>query len=189
MQFIANLDTSVFLYIFSFSGSPQDIFIIFLAEYLPFILVPLFPLLLFHTSISVREKLVVASTVFTIGLLARFSIIPIIRLFYERPRPFLSLEIEPLFIKASLSFPSGHSTYFFAFATAIYCYNKVWGIWFFIAAVAVTVARIMAGVHYPADIIMGLIIGVSIGLLSYQLTLSLFRKLSSLYLSKVYLKT
>ncbi len=58
------------------------------------------------------------------------------------------------------SFPSGHAAFFFALSTAVYFYNKKWGVFFFIASSLLSIGRIMGGVHYPSDILGGAIIGV-----------------------------
>ena len=83
----------------------------------------------------------------------------IIRFFYHRPRPFITLQVNQLLSENEWSFPSGHSAFFFAMAAAIYFYNKKWGIGFFIAAILMNISRIIAGVHYPTDILSGAIIG------------------------------
>mgnify|MGYP001590667369 FL=1 len=101
--------------------------------------------------------------------IARFGVTEAIRFFYHRPRPFLALQINKLsadgdwlYSIKNWSFPSGHSAFFFAMATAIYFCNKKWGIGFFIAAILMNISRIIAGAHYPSDIIGGAIIGTAV---------------------------
>lgn len=63
----------------------------------------------------------------------------------------------------STSFPSGHAASGFAFATAI-SRDEPWvglGVRFLAAAVAYS--RVHTGVHYPGDIVVGSLIGVSAG--------------------------
>jgi undecaprenyl-diphosphatase len=50
-------------------------------------------------------------------------------------------------------------------ATAIYLCNKKWGIWFVIAAILMNISRIVAGVHYPSDILGGAVVGIMVGYL------------------------
>jgi undecaprenyl-diphosphatase len=69
----------------------------------------------------------------------------------------------PLVPETDFSFPSGHMTFFFALSMAIYMYNKKWGIWFMAASLIMGIARIIAGVHYPTDILGGAIIGIIVG--------------------------
>ncbi len=53
-------------------------------------------------------------------------------------------------------------TFFFALAGCIYAYDKKWGIGFLIATTLMGFARIMAGVHYPADVLAGAAIGLGV---------------------------
>jgi len=78
-----------------------------------------------------------------------------------RPRPFIRFEdIQPLFeYGAYESFPSGHATLFAALAAAIFWHHKRAGILFIILAVLISLARIIAGVHMPAEILAGWLIG------------------------------
>lgn len=93
-------------------------------------------------------------------IIARFGVVSFIRLFYQRPRPFLEYPVHQLIAKNEFSFPSGHVAFFFAMAMAIYFYNKKWGAWFFAGAVLISLARVAAGIHYPTDILAGAIIGI-----------------------------
>ena len=72
----------------------------------------------------------------------------------------MTYDINYLIDKNDWSFPSGHSTFFFALAATVYFYNKKWGWWFFLAAIIINISRVIAGVHYPSDILGGAIIGI-----------------------------
>ena len=52
---------------------------------------------------------------------------------------------------------------FFGLAVVIFCINKEWGFWYFLFATANALARVFAGVHWPADILTGAFLGVAIG--------------------------
>lgn len=60
------------------------------------------------------------------------------------------------------SFPSGHATTAFAFATALALFVPRWGMVFFLAALAIAVARVAVGAHYPSDVLGGMVLGVAL---------------------------
>lgn len=95
------------------------------------------------------------------AILSRGILTEAIRFFYHRPRPFVALEnVKRLIEKNGLeaSFPSGHTAYIFAIALAVYLYDKKIGGILMAAVVLLTFARIYLGVHYPSDIIGGILI-------------------------------
>lgn len=160
-----NLDTSIFFWFNDFAGqsATANLIIIFFAEYLAYILCAILLLyVLFHHH-PLKEKIITGVSALLAGLIARFGFGSTIRFFWHRPRPFLSYDVHKLISESSYSFPSGHSTFFFAFSTVVYFHNKKLGIFFYIATVCMTLARIMAGVHYPSDILAGMIIGTLCG--------------------------
>ena len=89
----------------------------------------------------------------------------LIKEFFHRLRPCVALpDARVLFVKTTLSFPSGHS--FAAFMAAAYLtsvFGKKAGVWLFTAAALVGLSRIYCGVHYPADVIAGAVLGAAFG--------------------------
>jgi undecaprenyl-diphosphatase len=63
----------------------------------------------------------------------------------------------------STSFPSGHSASAFAFAGAVAGSMPVFGALLRGLAAAVAYSRVHTGVHYPGDVIVGSVIGATIG--------------------------
>lgn len=64
------------------------------------------------------------------------------------------------------SFPSGHTTASFAAATAMAStLGKKFGIPAFILAILIALSRLYVGVHYPSDVLAGVIIGIVSGLI------------------------
>ncbi len=85
----------------------------------------------------------------------------IINLIYFRPRPFMEHEVNLLIEHdPDSSFPSGHAFRNFALAQLLYLHNKKFGIIALIIAFLVAFSRIFVGVHYPSDVLAGIIIGV-----------------------------
>ncbi|MFH1653303.1 MAG: phosphatase PAP2 family protein [Pseudomonadota bacterium] len=95
------------------------------------------------------------------GVMARYVFVEAIRHFVYSPRPFLILEKVNHLInhESSSSFPSGHTSFYFALAMGIYFINKKAGLWLLISAGLIGFARIYVGVHWPLDIIAGAILG------------------------------
>lgn len=106
--------------------------------------------------------------VFFSGFLAYF-ISEILKILFHTTRPFLALpNVQALFTESSYAFPSGHATFFSALAFAIFFLHKKAGYVFICFAVLIGVARIVAGVHFPVDILGGFVLG---GLVAYLLRL------------------
>jgi len=84
-----------------------------------------------------------------------------------RMRPFLASPDVVLLIPPPLnnSFPSGHTATAVAIALAFFWARRDIGYPAFAVAAAVALGRIMAGVHYPSDILGG----IFVGLLSFAL--------------------
>lgn len=76
------------------------------------------------------------------------------------PRPYAVLDIQPLFQLGILdSYPSGHAAFFAAVSVAVYHYHRKLGALFVLATFGIGLARIVAGVHYPVDILAGFLLG------------------------------
>ncbi|MDP3661577.1 MAG: phosphatase PAP2 family protein [bacterium] len=166
------MDTSLFPLLNNLAGQSRalDAVIIFLAEYFPYAVMLAFLALLFYSGYTQREKIrIFWSTLFSVAI-ARYGVTELIRFFYHRPRPFIAYDTLPLFPEHSWSFPSGHAAFFFALATSLYFYNKKWGVLFFLAAIIISVSRIVAGVHYPSDILGGALVGIAVAYAVYRIT-------------------
>lgn len=58
------------------------------------------------------------------------------------------------------SFPSGHTGFSFAAAISILQYNRKWGIAATILAGLIAISRLYLFVHFPTDVLAGLVVGV-----------------------------
>jgi len=106
-------------------------------------------------------------------ILSRGILTPLVRIGFPRARPFISHKVNLLILHpATNSFPSGHTTFIFALSFAIFFYafkrdlslreKKYFlggGILFLILSTFIGFARVFCGVHWPSDILGGIIIG------------------------------
>ena len=88
-----------------------------------------------------------------------------------RKRPFqddpnIQLDINP---PTSSSFPSGHVTIAFASTTVLFFLHPLAGILALIVALTIAGSRLYLLVHYPSDVLGGMVIGVLDGFLSVYL--------------------
>ncbi len=82
----------------------------------------------------------------------------------------------------NFSFWSGHSAVSFAVTTLVilllrYYKASLWYYLFYIWPVLFALSRLFVGVHYPADLITGALVGIGLGVTSYKLTLLLLSRL------------
>lgn len=96
-----------------------------------------------------------------------------IRGIVNRPRPLDTLHKNSRFTS---SFPSGHTSSYFAMATVYSCKYPKLTIPLYSFGVLVGISRIYWGYHYPTDVIAGAALGLGIG----YLTLKLEKKLQKL---------
>lgn len=84
-----------------------------------------------------------------------------------RIRPYDVKGIAPYLasIQKDYSFPSGHTTASFEGATVILIQHRKWGIAACVLAALIAFSRMYVYVHYPTDILGGLILGVIFGIL------------------------
>ena len=85
----------------------------------------------------------------------------LIRFFWHRPRPFVTLDHITKLINVpatEASWPSGHATAAFALAFGLFMHNRKWGYPMIALAVIVSLSRVYVGVHYPSDIIAGCVV-------------------------------
>jgi undecaprenyl-diphosphatase len=94
----------------------------------------------------------VLSLIFTNGILKNL---------FDRPRPYTFDESVKLLIATphDSSFPSGHSSASMAAAFSFFLYNKKIGIPAIVLALLIAFSRLYIFVHYPTDVLVGLIVG------------------------------
>ena len=105
----------------------------------------------------------------SIGVLVAWGIAYLMKIGFAIARPFLQFpEITPLFIYGGYtSFPSGHATLFAGLAVAIFLVHRKIGIFFIIITFLISITRVIAGVHFPIDIIVGWLLGGGVSYATY----------------------
>ncbi|MBP2024522.1 phosphatase PAP2 family protein [Peptoniphilus stercorisuis] len=94
----------------------------------------------------------------------------ILKPYFSRIRPYIEHSV-PIIVNppSGYSFPSGHTYSAFAAATAVYLNNKKWGVVFFIFAFIMGFSRMYLYVHYPTDVLAGIVLGIIIGIISNKI--------------------
>ncbi|PLS14776.1 undecaprenyl-diphosphatase [Bacillus sp. M6-12] len=91
-------------------------------------------------------------------------------MFYSNYQPFAELKNVNLLIEKGVnnSFPSDHTIIFFSICFSFWLMRKKEGSLLLILAVLVALSRIWVGVHYPADVAAGALLGILSALLAYR---------------------
>lgn len=161
------MDTQLFLYIHGLAGlSPiLDGIGIFFAQYVIYI----FVLVLAMGAVYCHKSLTRVVFALAFALAANHAI----AYFYFRPRPFTTLYTSPLIdsvASVSKSFPSDHTAVSFAAATVCaLAFPRLRWVGY-ACALAIGLARIFVGVHYPGDILGGIGVGILTGLVACDLS-------------------
>lgn len=137
----------------------------------------LLPFLLIGLIYIYRGRLVpvVVATGLAVGI-SDFLAYRVVKALVQRPRPFANPETVAWLRKVGeaqgTSFPSNHAANCFAAATVLAWYFPGQGKYFYIFAALVAYSRIVLGVHYPADVVSGAMLGIVVGYLIRGLLLN-----------------
>lgn len=138
------------------------------AEYLTYAY-PIFFVYLWFLYPKLRE---VSLRTAVVGIIGWKIVAPLVAYFFFRPRPVdvgILGEKEVLFKRPSYSFPSDHAIFLFSVATGFYAAGyKQLGITLYLVAIFITFSRVVVGVHFVGDIIVGALIGIFIAWLAYH---------------------
>lgn len=101
----------------------------------------------------------------------------ILKHMFQRPRPFNTLQHLDLLIKKpqSYSFPSGHTSSAFACAVILAYYVKKAAVPSIILACLIAFSRVYLTVHYPSDVLAGIVLGIISAMITIYLH-KLYRK-------------
>ncbi len=140
---------------------------IFFAVYLIYLLLLLLVVVAFKNRTSWGQRMFWEAL--SSAIIARYGIVEIIRFFYHHPRPFMVEQVKQLVAESGWSFPSGHITFLFALSMSIWFYNRKFGYALFVSSLLVGIARIYVGVHWPFDIVGGIIVGTLVAIIWHQI--------------------
>lgn len=164
------MNTEFFLKINDWAGQNiwLDWLMIFSANNLGYIIAGLVIVVCFFEAKKYKEIIMLS---FGSAVIARLGIVALIRHFYYHPRPFLVIQNVHQLLPHDMesSFPSGHMAFYFALATVLYHYHKKVGIVAFVLSGLMGFARIFVGVHWPFDIVAGMVVGIITALLVYKI--------------------
>jgi undecaprenyl-diphosphatase len=170
------MNDTIFFFFYNLAHQSHlfDQVVVFFAVYFPYLVVFLAGIfLLFHHEVLFSENPLKAFVqkwkeilvVFFSGALAWF-LAYILKYLFHTGRPFdIFPNVISLFPETGYAFPSGHATFFMALAFAIFFSHKKVGYIFVLFALLIGIARIIAGVHFPIDILGGFILGFLIAFL------------------------
>ncbi len=149
----------IFFVILGFNGiSPNlDKLMVFGAEYLIYLSIILIFILSIKGTVADKKAMLLAILAIPIAIL----LIKAIHIFIFEPRPYVTYDFSPLIDeKMDASFPSRHATIMAVMAFAYTYLKSRWAPLFLLFMLWVDIARIFVGVHYPLDIVGGLIVGI-----------------------------
>jgi undecaprenyl-diphosphatase len=110
---------------------------------------------------ATRWKLASASALVSAGVALMAN--QVIAHLWERPRPFTTHPALTHVLSARTtdpSFPSDHAAAAFAIAFAVLAFSRFGGALFLVTATLIGISRIALGMHYPTDVLAGLLVGL-----------------------------
>lgn len=139
----------------------MDTIIILLAKYL-FLVVILIALIWAYIIYKKKRKdLIKILNTAILSLPLAYIIAKILSHFIQDPRPFVVEHTQPLIAHAADNgFPSDHTLLTMTIAAIVFTFNKKLGIILTILSLIVGIARVMARVHHPLDILGSIVISI-----------------------------
>lgn len=173
---ILNWDKELFLYLNSFHSDFWDTIMLLVTRketWLPF-----FVVILYYIVRNYRAKAILIIIGLALVVLGADQLSGLMKIGFQRLRPVYDPSIEHLVHNVlrkggMYGFVSSHaanSTAILVFTSLIFK-RRSYTLLLFLWAVAFCYSRIYSGVHYPFDILGGILLGLGVGLLFYKLTM------------------
>ncbi|MEJ5266217.1 MAG: phosphatase PAP2 family protein [Bacteroidales bacterium] len=144
------------------------------------------PIILFTTGFLLKDNSIIGKSIYTGEALIISNILSTsMKFLINRERPFIKYpELQKLTNVNSPSFPSGHTSTAFVLATSLSLAFPKWYIIVpsFLWAGLVAYSRLHLGVHYPSDVIAGIVVGCGSAFLSLKINYWLNKKYESEFL-------
>lgn len=129
---------------------------------LPIVMFISYPLMLLYMLLTQDERFLKCFAV----PLFMFLTLSLARRYINAPRPYEVYDFTPLYPKDTKgkSFPSRHTASAMVIAMAFLSFSPVLGAAFAAAAILIAASRIFGGVHFPKDVIAGVLYAVACGM-------------------------
>lgn len=177
MNWILSFDNNVFSVLYHLSGRSAlvDRAIVFFADKFIFIVIAL--VVLWYIARFAYNRIRISDIATLVGSLLFTTVAyTLLKNLVERARPFVALGIPHLVNDSSYAFPSGHTATMFALATAVWFRDRTAGYLVGICGLLVGIARVAGGVHWPSDILGGVVLGIIVGVLVEFIVSKIFIK-------------
>ncbi|WP_194850247.1 phosphatase PAP2 family protein [Nonlabens antarcticus] len=184
---LVQLDRDIFSYFNGLAIGEYTEFWIFITKIEHWFPVYFFFFFLLYKSTSWRKGFAMIGMVLTTAVFTLW-LTNLVKNVVERLRPnnepILMDSIHILQTPENFSFWSGHSAVSFAVTTVVvlllqHYKPRKWHYLFYIWPIMFAFSRLFIGVHYPADLTVGMLVGLLMGYLFYKLTLWLFEVLKN----------
>lgn len=172
---ITEYDTNLLIYLNNLGSAEQDVFWLLVTRIVFWIPLYISFFYLVFKNHTKRQSIRVVYTVAAM-LVATFGITEVVKNFFLRARPVnnvkvyesLRVMIQPI----DYSFFSGHACNSFAITTLFYLFlkDKMKYPWiFYIWPILFSYSRVYLGVHFPSDVLVGTVVGITIATVFYKL--------------------
>ena len=114
-----------------------------------------------------------AMWVLSLAVLAGILLFLILKRLVDRERPcsIAPIQWKDLVPPDRFSFPSGHSITAFAVTVPLSIFYPSYMLWLLFCAVSVALSRVVLGLHFLSDVVVGSAMGAGIGYMAYTLAI------------------